>query len=143
MFRLEELSLEEYKLLVLSQDFVKMNEFIKFLFDFDNIEKNLRPIWIEILDYNYIDNKLVFNLRKNYDLLSDFINYINLKASGGSTNPSMLKIKSEAKISTTIEGGSLDIEGSILSNTKKDNDLLQTSFLRGDDNSTFDDTKNS
>lgn len=88
LFRLEELSLEEYRRLVLSQDYVKMNEFIKFLFDFNNIETNLLPQWVEIMDYKYVENKLLFNLRKNFELLHDLIENIKLKASGGNISMS-------------------------------------------------------
>lgn len=82
LFRLKELSIVEYKNLVLSQDNVKMNEFFKFIFDFDNIQNNIRPKWIEILDFMYVDNKLIYNLKQHAIELSDFINYIKKKALG-------------------------------------------------------------
>ena len=84
LFRLDELPLEEYRQLVLSQDYVKMNEFIKFLFDFDNIEKNLRPGWIQLLDYHYVDDKLLVSLKNNKESLADLLAYISKKAVGNS-----------------------------------------------------------
>ena len=82
LFRLVELPLDEYKQLIVSQDSMKMNEFFKFIFDFENVEKNLRPQWIEILDYMFVDDKLLYNLRINKGLLTDLISSISKKAIG-------------------------------------------------------------
>lgn len=101
LFRFEELPFEEYKKLVLSQDFVKINEFYTFLFNFEQLEKIIRPLWIDILDPIYIDNTLIFNLRKTYDKLADLIKHIELKAKG--TNLNSTKSNSDEENSNSFE----------------------------------------
>ena len=58
-FRLEELSLEDYKRLVLSQDPVKMNTFLQFMFNGDALREHVRADWMNIYDYTYIDDKII------------------------------------------------------------------------------------
>lgn len=45
--------------MVLSQDFVKMNVLLSFIFDFDTLEKEVFPSWSEHLEMDYIQNKLM------------------------------------------------------------------------------------
>ena len=59
-----------------------MNEFFKFIFNFDIVDKVLRPEWIKLYDYMFIDNTLIANLQKNAELYSELIASVYTKASG-------------------------------------------------------------
>lgn len=48
-FRLDELPFNEFRKMVLSQDFVKMNVLLNFLFDFDMLKNQVFPAWSEHL----------------------------------------------------------------------------------------------
>jgi len=58
-FRLEELAVEDYKRIILSQDSVKMNVLLQFMFDSDQLTKHVREEWMEHYDYLYIDEKII------------------------------------------------------------------------------------
>ncbi len=60
-----------------------MNEFFKFLFDPNIQAKYLRPEWIKLYDYLFIDNTLLDNLKKNAEFYSDLIHSVYTRASGG------------------------------------------------------------
>lgn len=59
-----------------------MNEIFKFLFNQEVLNNTLRPEWIKLYDMTYIDTKVISNLMKNAELLSDFLNSIMIKAMG-------------------------------------------------------------
>lgn len=44
-FRMDELPFTEFKKIAMSQDMVKMNVLLTFIFDFDNLKKNVFPAW--------------------------------------------------------------------------------------------------
>lgn len=50
-FRLEELQTSDFRRLVLSQDSSKMNTFLLFAFDADNLREHLREEWMTVYDY--------------------------------------------------------------------------------------------
>jgi hypothetical protein len=62
-----------------------MNEFFKFLFNFETVNDILRPEWIKLYDFMYVDSKLIAGLHKNYELFNELITYVQNKASAGST----------------------------------------------------------
>lgn len=45
--------------MVLSQDSVKMNVLLGFIFDFELLEKEVFQFWSEHLEMDYIENKLM------------------------------------------------------------------------------------
>jgi len=59
-----------------------MNEFFKFIFNFDIVDQHLRPEWIKLYDFLFIDNTIIANLQKNSELYSDLISTIFTKAQG-------------------------------------------------------------
>jgi len=73
-----------------------MNEFFKFLFNFQNIEEVLRPEWIKLYDFMYVDSKLITGLKQNYELFNELITTIHNKASAGAT---MLNSTKDASLS--------------------------------------------
>ena len=64
-----------------------MNEFFKFLFNFEIIKDVLRPEWIKLYDFLYVDNLIVL-LQKNNEIYNDLITSIYSKASAGSVSTS-------------------------------------------------------
>lgn len=58
-FRLEELSIDDYKKLVSSQDPVKLNSFLSFVFNGDLLRQYVREEWMTLFDYTYIDEKII------------------------------------------------------------------------------------
>ncbi len=58
-FRLDELPFNEFRKMVMSQDFVKMNVLLNFIFDFDTLRKEVFETWSEHLELDYIENKLM------------------------------------------------------------------------------------
>ena len=61
-----------------------MNEFFKFIFNFEIINNVLRPEWIKLYDFMHVDSKLIAGLKKNNDIFSELINAIHNKVSAGS-----------------------------------------------------------
>lgn len=63
-FRMDQLPLEEFKKIVLSQDMVRMNVVLSFLFDFQNLRANAFPVLQEHLELEYLENKLLPKLQE-------------------------------------------------------------------------------
>lgn len=78
-----------------------MNEFFKFLFNFEIVNDTLRPEWIKLYDFMYVDSKLIAGLNKNYELFNELITYIHNKVSAGSTMQSSTKDASYSKETIT------------------------------------------
>ncbi len=94
-FRLEELAVEDYKKLILSQDAVKMNIFLQFLFNADNLRENVREAWMEHYDYVYIDDKIIGGVEKNLPNVAETLATIEKRATG----------KAVSTMSMTSQGG--------------------------------------
>ena len=84
-FRLEELALEDYRRLVLSQDPVKMNSFLQFLFNGEALREHVRDEWMNIYDYSYIDEKIIGLVEKNLPNVTDTLRTVEKRATGKST----------------------------------------------------------
>jgi len=81
-FRLEELSMDDYRRLVLSQDSVKMNVFLQFLFNADGLRELVRAEWMNIYDYAYIDDKIIGMVEKNLPNVADILRTVEKRATG-------------------------------------------------------------
>ena len=57
-----------------------MNEFLTFLFNEDILRENLRPGWILLYDYKYIDNDIIEYLLKLKIKLKDLLDLIIIKS---------------------------------------------------------------
>jgi len=64
-FRLEELAIEDYRKLILSQDAVKMHTFLQFIFDSEALREHVRGPWMDLYDFSYIDDKIIGGIEKN------------------------------------------------------------------------------
>lgn len=68
-----------------SQEIHKMNEFFKFLFNDEILNSVLRPQWIKIYDFMYVDDTLISALKKSNEIYMELINHINSKAYASSS----------------------------------------------------------
>ncbi|EGR27662.1 hypothetical protein IMG5_191650 [Ichthyophthirius multifiliis] len=69
--------------MVLSQEPVKMNVFLQFLFDLEKVNKYLREKWIQIYDISYIDNQIITQaLEEKLPLMADILGHLSQKATG-------------------------------------------------------------
>ena len=75
-----------------------MNEFLTFLFNEDILRENLRPGWIKLYDFKYIDNDIIEYLLKLKIKLKDLLDFILKKAKVGNISASdLLETKNEIK----------------------------------------------
>lgn len=81
-FRLEELAIEDYRKLVLSQDAVKMNVFLQFVFNTDNLREFVRDEWMTLYDFTYIDEKIIGSVEKNLPNVAEILKKVELRATG-------------------------------------------------------------
>jgi hypothetical protein len=81
-FRLEELAIEDYKKLVMSQDSLKMHTFLQFVFNADGLREYVRAKWMELYDFDYIDDKIIGGVEKNLPNVSDILRSLERKATG-------------------------------------------------------------
>ena len=77
-----------------------MNEFLTFLFNEDILRENLRPGWILLYDFKYIDNDIIEYLLHLKIKIKDLLDFILKKAKVGNISVSDLtdtknEIKSE------------------------------------------------
>ena len=85
-FRLEELAIEDYKKLVCSQDAVKMNVFLQFVFNTDNLRQFVREEWMTLYDYAYIDEKIIGAIEKNLPNVAPILKKVEIRATGKATS---------------------------------------------------------
>jgi len=85
-FRLEELALDDYRRLVLSQDAVKMNVLLQFLFNAEGLREHVRDEWMAHYDYSYIDEKIIGMVEKNLPNVADILRTVEKRATGKSTS---------------------------------------------------------
>ncbi len=62
---------------------MKINEFFTFLFDEEVLRERLRPGWIKLYDFKYIDNEIIEGLLKLKVKLNEIIDFILKKAKVG------------------------------------------------------------
>lgn len=102
LFRLDELSHDDYKRIVTSQDSVKINVFLQFIFNPEQLIKHCRPLWVKEFDYSYVDDTIIKGIEKNITKVSDILAKIEKKATGKTTNTQSISI-TESAISASEE----------------------------------------
>ena len=86
-FRLEELAHEDLRKLIMSQDAIKMHTFLQFIFNTDELRENgIRDGWMELYDFQYIDDKILGGLEKNLANLTTILAQVEKKATGKVTS---------------------------------------------------------
>lgn len=83
---MEELALDDYRRLVLSQDAVKMNVFLQFLFNADGLREHVRAEWMAIYDFTYIDDKIIGMIENILPNIADILRTVEKRATGKSTS---------------------------------------------------------
>ena len=79
-----------------------MNEFFTFLFDEDILREKLRPEWIKLYDFNYIDKEVIGNLLKNKIKINKILEHIKEKATGYSNEGTKnIKTDSDSNLNKT------------------------------------------
>ena len=79
-----------------------MNEFFTFLFDEDILREKLRPEWIKLYDFNYIDKEVIGNLLKNKIKINKILEHIKEKATGYSNEGTKnVKTDSDSNLNKT------------------------------------------
>lgn len=85
-FRLEELAIEDYRKLIMSQESTKMHLFLQFLFNADGLREHVRELWMEIYSFEYLDDKIIAGVEKNLPNVSDILRIVERKATGKVTS---------------------------------------------------------
>jgi hypothetical protein len=106
-FRLEELAIEDYKKLVMSQDSVKMHTFLQFVFNADGLREHVRAAWMELYDYQYIDEKIIGGIEKNYPNVNEILRHLEKKATGKVTTTLSQSGKSQGNTDRDSESHSM------------------------------------
>lgn len=78
--------MEDYRKLVQSQDAVKMNVFLQFAFNADNLREHLREEWMTLYDFSYIDEKIIGSVEKNLPNVADILRTMEKRATGKATS---------------------------------------------------------
>lgn len=108
-FRLEELAIEDFRKLVLSQDPAKMHTFLQFVFDCEAHKQNgLRDAWTVLYDYQYIDEKIIGGIEKNVPNVANILSIVEKKATGRITSSLSQSGASQSQFSETVSQGTGD-----------------------------------
>jgi len=95
--------LSDFKNLVNSQEPVKMNVFLKFVFNSESLRKNVKDEWSKEFDVSYIETNLIGGIEKHLPTYSDLLSVIEKKATGKAILTEKLSTKSENKTLTETE----------------------------------------
>lgn len=63
-----------------------MHTFLQFVFNADGLKENVRDAWMELYDYQYIDDKIIGGIEKNLPNVSDILRSLERKATGKVTS---------------------------------------------------------
>ena len=85
-FRLEEIAIEDYKKLVMSQEPSKMHVLLQFIFDAEKLRELVREPWMDIYDYQYLDDKIIGGIEKNLPNVSGILLIVEKKTTGKVTS---------------------------------------------------------
>ena len=72
-FRLEELAQEDFRKLVVSQEATKMHAFLQFTFNAETLREHLREPWMQIYDFQYIDEKIIGGVERNFPSVAEIM----------------------------------------------------------------------
>ena len=59
-----------------------MHVLLQFIFDSEKLREAVREPWMEIYDFQYIDDKIIGGIEKNLPNVSDILRIIEKKATG-------------------------------------------------------------
>ena len=55
---------------------------MQFLFNADNLRENVREGWMDIFDFQYLDDKIIGGIEKNLPNVSEILRTVERKATG-------------------------------------------------------------
>ena len=70
----------------MSQEPNKMHVLLQFIFDSEKLRETVREPWMELYDYQYIDDKIIGGIEKNLPNVSNILMSIEKKATGKVTS---------------------------------------------------------
>lgn len=70
----------------MSQEPNKMHVLLQFIFDSEKLREAVREPWMEIYDFQYIDDKIIGGIEKNLPNVSDILRIVEKKATGKVTS---------------------------------------------------------
>lgn len=59
-----------------------MHTFLQFVFNADGLRENVREAWMELYDYQYLDDKVIGGIEKNLPNVSEILRIVERKATG-------------------------------------------------------------
>lgn len=81
-FRLDELPMQEFRKIVLSQNAVKMNVLFDLLFDLKKLREEVLPEWSKCLDQEYIEEHVIGRIDRKLEVLAELIAQVCELATG-------------------------------------------------------------
>ena len=85
-FRLEELSSQDYRRLIVSQEPTKLNVFLQFAFNADKLRLHCRDALCEFYDYQYIDDRIIGAVERNLPNVIEILKHVERRATGKITS---------------------------------------------------------
>ena len=59
-----------------------MHNFLQFIFNADNLRDYVRTDWMDLYDYQYLDDKIIGGIEKNLPNVSEILRHVEKKATG-------------------------------------------------------------
>ena len=59
-----------------------MHIFLQFVFNADGLREHVREAWMELYDFQYIDDKIIGGIEKNLPNVSEILRIVERKATG-------------------------------------------------------------
>ena len=85
MFRLDELGFSRFKEFANTQEPTKMYNFVRYLFNPENLHTCLRSDWMKIRDLNYVEDELIAGMERYLPDATKFCSELQLQAVGHAT----------------------------------------------------------
>lgn len=63
-----------------------MHTFLQFMFNVDEIRDHVRELWMDLYDYQYIDDKIISGIEKNLPNVGEILRIVERKATGKVTS---------------------------------------------------------
>jgi hypothetical protein len=80
LFRLDELGVKSFRRLVDTQQPLKMHTLLSFLFDLVSIHEHVRPLWVKLYDFHFVDDEIIQKLKDYLPEVQPLLNYLQMKA---------------------------------------------------------------
>jgi len=59
-----------------------MHNFLKFIFNADNLRDYVRADWMQLYDFSYLDDKIIGGIEKNLPNVTEILRHVEKKATG-------------------------------------------------------------